>query len=107
MERITVFNEFKEILSGHVPGNKTSVFEGLTEQTHMADDLAIESLDIVSIVIDIEDKFHIEIDNDSIRKMSTVGNCINLIQEKLCSKCAVVSCQQSMIGKPAFNLLPA
>jgi len=107
MERTTVFNEFKEILSGHVPANKSRAFESLTEQTSMTDDLAIESLDIVSIVIDIEDKFHIEIDNDSIRKMSTVGNCINLIQEKLCSKCTAASCQQSVIGKPAYNILSA
>lgn len=89
MERTTLFNEFKAILSEHVSGNKTKAFENLNEQTNMADDLEIESLDIVSIVIDIEDKFNIEIDNDSIKKMSTVGNCLNLIQEKLCSQCLV------------------
>ena len=87
MERTTVFNEFKTILSEHIPANKIRAFESLNEQTNMADDLGIESLDIVSIVIDMEDKFKIEIDNDSIRKMSTVCNCINLIQEKLCLQC--------------------
>ena len=89
MERTTLFNEFKAILSEHVSDTKTKAFESLNEQTHMADDLEIESLDIVSIVIDIEDKFSIEIDNDSIRKMSTVGSCLSLIQEKLCSQCLV------------------
>ncbi|MEO8174591.1 MAG: phosphopantetheine-binding protein [Sediminibacterium sp.] len=89
MERVTLFNEFKAILSEHTPGNKTRALESLNEQTNMADDLEIESLDIVSIVIDIETKFNIEIDNDSIKRMSTVGNCINLIQEKLCSECLV------------------
>lgn len=89
MERTNLFNDFKAILSGHVPGNRLMAFKSLNEQTNMADDLEIESLDIVSIVIDIEDKFNIEIDNDSIRKMSTVGNCLNLIQEKLCTNCLV------------------
>ena len=89
MERTTLFTEFKTILSGHVPDNRVKAFESLNEQTNMADDLEIESLDIVSIVIDIEDKFNIEIENDSLRRMSTVGSCLNLIQEKLCTQCLV------------------
>lgn len=98
MERTTVFNEFKSILSGHVSDDRMMAFQNLSEQTHMADDLEIESLDIVSIVIDMEDKFNIEIDNDSIRKMSTVGSCLNLIQEKLCARCVSVNCQQSNVS---------
>ncbi|MEO6000713.1 MAG: phosphopantetheine-binding protein [Chitinophagaceae bacterium] len=107
MERTTVFNEFKTILSAHVPGNKTKTLDSLTEQTNMADDLEIESLDIVSIVIDIEEKFHIEIDNDSIRRMSTVGSCINLIQEKLCSNCSAANCQQATSRQPMYNTITA
>lgn len=89
MEKATVFNKLKAILSDHIPGHKSEAFQRLDEQTHMANDLGIESLDIVSIVIDVEDTFNIEIDNDSIKQMSTIGNCINLIREKLCAKCAV------------------
>lgn len=87
MERTTVFADFKNILSEHVSDNCAQVLKNLNEQTNLADDLQIESLDIVNIVIDIEDKFGIEIDNDSIRKMSTVGSCVNLIQEKVCMQC--------------------
>ena len=87
MERTTVFTDFKSILSEHISDSGTRALENLNEGTNLADDLQIESLDIVNIVIDMEDKFGIEIDNDSIRKMSTVGNCINLIQEKLCAGC--------------------
>ena len=107
MERTTVFNEFKTILSAHVPNNKIKAFESLHEQTSMTDDLEIESLDIVSIVIDIEDKFNIEIDNDSIGRMSTVGSCINLIQEKLCSKCPAINCHQSAGIQPIYNAITA
>lgn len=87
MERATLFNEFKEVLAEHISANAKPVFEKLNEQTNMADDLLIESLDIVNIVIDVENKFNIEIDNDSIKRMTTVGNCVSLIQEKLCSRC--------------------
>ena len=85
MERMKLFREFKTILSEHVPNTAMKAFENLHDHTSMTDDLGVESLDIVNIVIDIENKFSIEIDNDSIRRMSTVGNCISLIQEKLSS----------------------
>lgn len=87
MERTAVFTDFKTILSEHISDSATKALENLNEGTNLADDLQIESLDIVNIVIDIEDKFGIEIDNDSIRKMSTVGNCLTLIQDKLCAQC--------------------
>lgn len=87
MERMKLFREFKTILSEHVPNTALKAFENLHEQTSLTDDLGVESLDIVNIVIDIENRFNIEIDNDSIRKMSTVGNCISLIQEKLSAHC--------------------
>lgn len=87
MERTALFNDFKTVLAEHVSNGAAKALQNLNEGTNLADDLQIESLDIVNIVIDIEDKFGIEIDNDSIRKMSTVGNCITLIQEKLCAGC--------------------
>ena len=83
MERTTIFKQFKTILSEHVAGIETKTFENISEKTSLVNDLGIESLDVVNIVIDMEDHFHIQIDNDAIRRMSTVGNCIDLIEEKL------------------------
>jgi acyl carrier protein len=87
MQRTKLFNEFKTILSEHVPGEDSFAMQNINEHTNLVDDLGIESLDVVNIVIDMEDHFKIEIDNDSIKKMSTVGNCLDLIQEKLCAIC--------------------
>ena len=83
MERTVIFKKFKSILSEHVAGDDTSTLESISEQTGLVDDLGIESLDVVNIVIDMEDHFNIQIDNDSIKRMSTVGNCLDLIEEKL------------------------
>jgi acyl carrier protein len=83
MERSTIFKQFKTILTEHVAGNETNVLENIGDNTDLSNDLGIESLDVVNIVIDMEDHFHIQIDNDSIRRMSTVGNCVDLIQEML------------------------
>jgi acyl carrier protein len=89
MERASLFFEFKQILAEHVSAKQTKALENLQEQTNLIDELGIESLDIVNIVIDMEDRFNIEIDNDSIRRMSTVGNCLDLLQEKCCAHCTV------------------
>ena len=83
MERADLLNEFKTILSEHVSGEGTKALESLHEETDLKNDLGIDSLDVVNIVIDIESHFDIEIDNDSIKKMSTIANCLNLVDEKV------------------------
>jgi len=83
MKRTELFNQFKTILAEHIPGDEQEIIATITEQTNLVDDLGIESLDVVNIVIDMEDNFNIQIDNDAIKKMSTVGSCLDLIQEKL------------------------
>jgi acyl carrier protein len=49
-------------------------------------DLRINSANLVDIIIDAESKYNIEIDMDSAEKMVTVGNCIDVITEKMNSK---------------------
>lgn len=83
MERINLLDEFKTILSEHVNGEGVKALESLNEETELKNDLGIDSLDVINIVIDIEGHFDIEIDNDSIKKMSTVGNCLALLEEKI------------------------
>src|SRR3954463_5405431 len=83
MKRTNLLDQFKKILSEHVATNQSGLLEKLSEETDLVDDLGIESLDVVNIVIDMEDHFNIAIDNDSIKRMSTVGNCLDLIEEKL------------------------
>ena len=87
MKRTILFNEFKTILTEHIPGEDNLAIENINEETNLVDDLGIESLDVVNIVTDLEERYKIAIDNDSIRRMSTVGNCLNLIEEKLLMLC--------------------
>ncbi len=83
MERMILLNDLKTILSEHVDSEGAKALESLSEQTDLRNDLGIDSLDVVNIVIDIESHFNIEIENDSIKKMSTIKNCIDLIEEKV------------------------
>lgn len=55
----------------------------INEQTDFLKDLKINSANLVDIILDVEEKFGIEIDNDSMAKMLDVKATIAIIKEKL------------------------
>jgi len=57
--------------------------ENINEDTDFIVDLKINSANLVDIVLDVEEKFGIEIDNDSMTKMLTVKATIEVINSKL------------------------
>ena len=55
----------------------------LNENTDFITDLKINSANLVDIVLDVEEKFGIVIDNDSMAKMLTVKATVEVITQKL------------------------
>lgn len=53
----------------------------VAEETKFVDDLGADSLDIFQIVMGIEEEFDIEIDNEDIEKITTVGDVIEEIKK--------------------------
>ena len=58
-------------------------FKNLSEETDFINDLKINSANLVDVVLDVEDEFNIEIDNDSMEKMLSVKAAIEIIEQKL------------------------
>ncbi len=58
-------------------------FNNLSEDTDFINDLKINSANLVDVVLDVEDEFDIEIDNDSMEKMLSVKAAIEIIESKL------------------------
>ena len=58
-------------------------FKNLNENTDFINDLEINSANLVDIILDVEDEFKIEIDNDSMEKMLSVKATIEVIQIKM------------------------
>jgi acyl carrier protein len=58
-------------------------FKNLNENTDFINDLEINSANLVDIILDVEDEFKIEIDNDSMEKMLSVKATIEVIQTKM------------------------
>lgn len=79
MTRELIYTKLKEILRRelNVPGSYIS------ESAELAFDLGADSLDIVDIVIDIEDAFHIDITNEEKDALHTVKDCIDIVERKL------------------------
>ena len=58
-------------------------FKNLNENTDFINDLEINSANLVDIILDVEDEFNIEIDNDSMEIMLSVKATLEVIQTKM------------------------
>jgi acyl carrier protein len=56
--------------------------DSLTLETNLRD-LGIDSLELLDFILEIEDKFNIEIDDDALIQMSTIGDVVNAVQIKI------------------------
>ena len=81
MDRKEILNELKKVLVPYTEDK--AMLEGLTEQTDLIKDLKINSANLVDIIIDAEAQYNIEIDFDAAEKMYSVGNCIDVIADKI------------------------
>jgi len=61
-------------------------FENLSEETDFINDLKINSANLVDVILDVEDEFDIEIDNEAMEKMLSVKAAMEVITSKLKEK---------------------
>ena len=57
--------------------------EKVTMDAKLEEDLEIDSLGIVEVVMAFEDEFEIEIDDEELTDVGTVGQAVNLLHSKL------------------------
>ena len=58
----------------------------ITVDSHLVNDLGLDSFYIIDLVIDIENEFDISIDNDAISSLKTVQQAIDVIHKELQNK---------------------
>lgn len=71
----------KEIVKPYIQDEEA--FENLSSETDFINDLKINSANLVDVILDVEDRFDIEIDNDSMEKMLSVKAAVEIIEQKL------------------------
>ena len=55
--------------------------ESITLETNLVDDLGADSLDVVDLVMTLEDEFDMEIPDDDIENVRTVGDIVKYLEE--------------------------
>lgn len=75
---------FKKVVDVLMKYSKADIsHESISMDTSILDDLKINSARLVDIVLDFEDIFDIEVDDEDADRVATVGDGVNLILEKL------------------------
>ena len=81
MTQTEIFEKVVKILTPYVKNQDALDSVGLG--THILDDLKVNSARLVDVVLEFEDAFDIEIDDDDVDSVETVGNAVELIETKI------------------------
>lgn len=84
MNREVVLEQLKNIVKPYIQNQEA--FDYLSEETDFINDLKINSANLVDVILDIEEKFDIMIDNEAMQKMANVKEAIGIIEEELSKK---------------------
>ncbi|WP_108869139.1 acyl carrier protein [Aquimarina aquimarini] len=84
MNKEELLSKLKAIITPYVQNEEG--LKNLNIHTDFIKDLEINSANLVDVVLDVEDEFDIEIDNESMEKMLTVEASIAIIESKLQEK---------------------
>jgi acyl carrier protein len=84
MDKEATITKLKAIIKPFI--NNEEAFENLNETTDFITDLNINSANLVDIILDIEEAFAIDIDNQSMEKMLTIKAALEIIETKLAEK---------------------
>lgn len=74
-----VFDKVKKIIVDQLDVEEDKV----TEAASITDDLGADSLDVLDLVMSFEEEFDIEIPDDQVEKIKTVGDIVKFIEEKV------------------------
>ena len=76
-----IIDNLKIIIKPYV--NNIEGLENINSDTEFIKDLEINSANLVDVILDVEDKFDIRIENDEMEKMLSVGASLEIIQSKI------------------------
>ncbi len=81
MDQTEIFDRVVKILTPYVKNQEA--LDGASLATHILDNLKVNSARLVDVVLEFEDAFNIEIDDDDVDKVETIGNAVELIEGKI------------------------
>lgn len=73
-----VFEKVKQIIIDQLDVDEDKV----TLDANIQDDLGADSLDVVDLVMSFEEEFDVEIPDDQVENIKTVGDVVKFVEEK-------------------------
>lgn len=74
-----VFEKIAQILADQLDAD----LESITPETRIAEDLGADSLDVVELLMSIEDEFEVEVPDEEIENVKTVGDVVEYIKANI------------------------
>lgn len=84
MEKENLITKLKVIVKPYTQNEEA--LNNLSEETNFINDLEINSANLIDVILDVENEFNIEIDDESIGKMITVKAAMDIIIGKINQK---------------------
>ena len=81
MTRDEIFAKVIEIIKPFVKNQEA--FESVGEKTNILQDLQVNSARLVDIILDFEDTFDIEVEDEDADAVNTVGDAVQLIAARV------------------------
>ena len=81
MTREEIFGKVIEIVKPYVKNQEA--LDAVDEDTNILQDLKVNSARLVDIILNFEDEFDIEVEDEDADAVNTVGDAVELIQQKI------------------------
>ena len=72
------FDTVKEMIATQLRADPATI----TEETRLVEDLKADSANIMVMIMDLEDRFGITVEDDQIMKLKTVGDVVKYIDSR-------------------------
>jgi len=79
-----MISELKAIVKPYIQDQ--NAFDNLNEDTDFINDLKINSANLIDVILDVEEKYNIVLDNDSMDKMLNIKAALEVIITKIAEK---------------------
>ena len=78
------YQNLRDIIKIYLPEDVS--VDDITRESNFLEELNINSANLVDIVLDVEDTFDIQLENEDMDQMQTVNDAINIINKKISHK---------------------
>ena len=81
MERSEIRDKIVEIIGTYAKDK--DAMANVTDETNILEDLKVNSARLVDVILDFEDAFDIEVEDEDADSVNTVGDAVNLVAAKV------------------------